>query len=190
MQICYKCAGSLCPASVCSLVGGSVSVSPHGSRLVDSVCLLVVSLTPPPCSILSLFFHKVTWALVDVLQWVSASSSSVSICCWMKPHRRQLCYASVCKHCRVSEVDSLSWDESKIGPVICWPFPQSLLCLYPCTSYRQDKFGIQGFVGRLMFPSLHWKFCLAIGCGHLSIYIQVLGVTTAFFFQKKSLVGS
>ena len=41
-------------SSLCmySLVGGSVSVSPHGPRLVGSVGLLVVSLTLPAPSIL------------------------------------------------------------------------------------------------------------------------------------------
>ena len=53
LHICYKwgCVG-LGPASVCYLVGGSVSVGPHGSRLVDSVSLLVVSLTLLGCSLL------------------------------------------------------------------------------------------------------------------------------------------
>jgi hypothetical protein len=46
LHICYKLVGGLDPASTCSLVCGSVSVSPHGPRLVDSVGLLVVSLTP------------------------------------------------------------------------------------------------------------------------------------------------
>ena len=49
----YTCEDLL--VHVCSLVGGSVSVSPYGPRLVDSVGFLVVSLTilsptilPPP----------------------------------------------------------------------------------------------------------------------------------------------
>ena len=36
LNICYKCVGSLGSAPECFLVGGSVSVSPHGPRLVDS----------------------------------------------------------------------------------------------------------------------------------------------------------
>jgi hypothetical protein len=43
LQMCVRRVGS---AHAPSLVGGSVSVNPHGSRLVDSVGLLVVLLTP------------------------------------------------------------------------------------------------------------------------------------------------
>jgi hypothetical protein len=35
MDIYYKCVGGLGPAPPCSLVGGSVSLRPHGPRLVD-----------------------------------------------------------------------------------------------------------------------------------------------------------
>ena len=52
LHICYRCVGGPGPASACSLVGGPVSVSPHGPRLVGSVGLLVVSLTPLICSLL------------------------------------------------------------------------------------------------------------------------------------------
>jgi hypothetical protein len=41
-------------ALACSLVGGPGSVRLHDFRLVDSVGLLVVSLTPPACQLLSL----------------------------------------------------------------------------------------------------------------------------------------
>jgi hypothetical protein len=44
--ICCRYAGNLGPAPMCSLVGGPGSVSPHGPRLVDSLDLFVVSLTP------------------------------------------------------------------------------------------------------------------------------------------------
>jgi hypothetical protein len=49
--------GGLGLADTCYLVGGSVSVSPHGPRLVDSIGLLVVSMTPSADLILPLF-HK------------------------------------------------------------------------------------------------------------------------------------
>lgn len=42
----YKCVGGLDPAPARFLVGGSVFVSYYGPRLVDSVCLLLVSLDP------------------------------------------------------------------------------------------------------------------------------------------------
>jgi hypothetical protein len=37
LHICYMCVGGLDSDHACSLVGGSVSGSPPGSRLVDSV---------------------------------------------------------------------------------------------------------------------------------------------------------
>ena len=52
---------------------------------------------------------------------------------------------------------SLTLDESQVGPAIGWPFPQSLFHLYYCTPCRQGKFGVEGFEGRLMSSSLHWK---------------------------------
>ena len=42
----------LCQSHACSLVVGPISVSLYGPRLVDSVGLLVVSLTPLICSLL------------------------------------------------------------------------------------------------------------------------------------------
>jgi hypothetical protein len=51
LYICYKCVGDLGQGHATSLVGGSCSLSPHGPRLVDSVSLLVESLTPPSPSI-------------------------------------------------------------------------------------------------------------------------------------------
>jgi hypothetical protein len=46
LLICYTCAGGLGSASVSFLVGDSVSGSPQGSSLVDSVGFLVESLYP------------------------------------------------------------------------------------------------------------------------------------------------
>jgi hypothetical protein len=50
----------------------------------------------------------------------------------------------------VSGIVFLTWDGSQVGPVIGWLFPQTLLHLDPYTSYRQDRFGVEGFVGGLM----------------------------------------
>jgi len=52
LHICYVCVRGLGPAHAYSLVGGSVSESSHGPRLVGSVGLPVVSMTPPTPSIL------------------------------------------------------------------------------------------------------------------------------------------
>ena len=67
----------LCQSHAGSLVGGSVSVSPYGPRLVDSVGFLVVSLTPLAPTILP------AWLLQD-----SPSSSyclSVGLCICFHP---------------------------------------------------------------------------------------------------------
>lgn len=53
LQVCFKCVGNLGSTPACSLVAGSVSVSPHSHGLFDSGCLLVVSLTTQTCSLLS-----------------------------------------------------------------------------------------------------------------------------------------
>ena len=37
---------------------------------------------------------------------------------------------------------------------------------------RQDRFLVEGFVGRLMSPSVLWKSCLATGGGHFSPHIH------------------
>jgi hypothetical protein len=50
----------------------------------------------------------------------------------------------------VSGIGSCPWNRSQVGPVIGWPFPQSLLHLCHCTPYRQDKFWVKGFVGGLV----------------------------------------
>lgn len=43
LNICYKYVGGLVQAPAWCLAGGSVSVSPYGPKLADSVGLLVVS---------------------------------------------------------------------------------------------------------------------------------------------------
>jgi hypothetical protein len=53
LHICYICAVGLRPASIYSLVGSLVSVSPQESRLVDSVGLPVEFLSPPGPTIFS-----------------------------------------------------------------------------------------------------------------------------------------
>lgn len=52
-HFCHICAGSLGPALVCLLVGGSVSDSPKESVLVESVGLSVESLALQGSSVLS-----------------------------------------------------------------------------------------------------------------------------------------
>lgn len=48
---CYKCVRVLGLAPACSLAGDPGSTVPHVPKIVDSVGLLVVSLTPPTCSL-------------------------------------------------------------------------------------------------------------------------------------------
>jgi hypothetical protein len=61
----------------------------------------------------------------------------------------------------------------QVGAVICLLFPQSLLYLCLCTSWKQDKFWVKGFIGGLLFLSLHWESCLATGGGHFKLCITV-----------------
>ena len=68
----------------------------------------------------------------------------------------------------MSGVNYFPWDGTQVGPGIGWPFPQSLLHLYPC---RQDKFVVKGFVSELILPSLHWEACLTTGCSNFNLYI-------------------
>lgn len=82
MNNCCKCLVFLDAPHACYLVGVSVSVSPLGPRLLDSLGLLIVSLTPQTPSIL---FHNTPQALCNVWLWVSAS---LSISYWMKLLRR------------------------------------------------------------------------------------------------------
>lgn len=51
--------GGLGPAHICFLVGGSFSVIPHGTRVVDSEALLMVSFTPQVLSDILQFFPKI-----------------------------------------------------------------------------------------------------------------------------------
>jgi hypothetical protein len=66
-SICYIFAGDLDPAHVCFLVGSLVSGS-QGSRSVDSVGLLVVSLLGP--SLLLSFFGSVDYSM-DILVFMA-----------------------------------------------------------------------------------------------------------------------
>lgn len=71
----------------------------------------------------------------------------------------------------MTRVGPLPWGGSQVGPVIGWPFPQSLLPLYSCTFHRQGKFWVKGFVGGLVLPSLHWKARLPTGGGYFGLHI-------------------
>ena len=61
-------------------------------------------------------FHKIPKALPSVWLWVSAS---VSVSCQMKPLRRQLSQAPVCKHTRVILSSDKGWP-SPMGWVSSW----------------------------------------------------------------------
>ena len=60
-------------ASACSFVGGFVSVNHHRPRFIDSVGILVVSLTPLACSFYPQLFHKIPQSPPDI--WLSISAS-------------------------------------------------------------------------------------------------------------------
>ena len=87
MHICYICVGNLGSAHVGSLVGGSVSESPQGSRLVDSVGLPVEFLPPLRLQYFPQLLHKSPRTPSNVGLWVSVS---VSVRCWLAPLRGHL----------------------------------------------------------------------------------------------------
>jgi hypothetical protein len=61
--------------------------------------------------------------------------------------------ASITVSSIVSGVVSFPWGGFQVGAVIGKLFPKSLLHHYFCTSHRQDKFWVEGFVGGLMSSS-------------------------------------
>jgi hypothetical protein len=50
-------------------------------------------------------------------------------------------------HLIVSGTGTCPWDESQVGMVIGWPFPQTPLHLCPPSICKQDKFWVENFVG-------------------------------------------
>jgi hypothetical protein len=52
LHICYICIGDLGLAFVCSMLGGSLTANVQSSMLVDTIGLLVESLSPPGSSTL------------------------------------------------------------------------------------------------------------------------------------------
>ena len=65
------CREGLGPALVCSLIGGSDSGRAQGSRLVDSVGLLVESLCPPVPQSFPQLFHNIPELHLTFWLWVS-----------------------------------------------------------------------------------------------------------------------
>lgn len=51
-------------------------------------------------------------------------------------------------------IGACPWIGSQVGPVIGWPFLQSLLLLCPSISFRQGKFGVESIVDGLVSLSL------------------------------------
>jgi hypothetical protein len=123
-------------------VSGSVSVSFHGLRLVDSVGLLVVSLTAPAHSILSRTLPQNSQSSA----WCLAVGLCVCLNALLDETSQETVMLGSCLQAQQRiinsvRVGSLPWDGSHLGPVIGWLFPRSLLHLYPCTSCRQTDFG-------------------------------------------------
>ena len=165
LYICYRCAEDLGLANACSLVGGSISESP---KRPGSLNLLVFLSHQYPLQVFYSFpqlFYKISRALSNVWLWVSASLYIGGTL------RRKVCQAPACKHKRVSltvsGLGSCPRNESQVGPVISWPFPQSLLHLCPCRSCRQDIFWVKRFVGGLVSLSTGsraWVLVAASSC--------------------------
>jgi hypothetical protein len=105
-------------------------------------------------------------------------SASAPVSCWIEPLRRQSCWAPVCKHNRVffivSGICACLWDGFQVGPVIGWPFLQSLLHLCPCISYSQDTFWVENCVDELVSLFYHWGSCLATGDGLFRSHVPTI----------------
>jgi hypothetical protein len=146
---------------VCSLVGSSASRKPPGSSLVDSVGLLWSSyLLQVPPFFQQLFYKTPQLCLMfdcgSLHQFQSVAGWSLSEDRYAKPSSASITRASL----EVSGIDSCPWVESQVSPVIDWPIPQSLLHQCHCTSCRQDKYLVKGFLGRLVSIFFQWKLCL------------------------------
>ena len=154
LHICYKCVRGLDPLPVYFLVGGSVSEPPQAHQLTLGVFCGVFD----PSSSLSSVLHSSTGLPEDCLMSGCGSLSSVSTCFWKSLSGDN--YARLLSEnisLIVSEIGSLTWNVSQVGPIIGWLFSQSLLHLYPCASCRQDKFYVESFVCGLMPPVLYLK---------------------------------
>ena len=161
----------ICPAHACFLLGASVSGRPQGFRLVDFIGLPVEFLSYLESSSFSQLFCKSSQAQSSVCMWLS---KPLSIGCCVESLQGQLCYVPDCNYngvsLVVSEINSCLWDGSPFGAVICWPFPQSLLYLFPWTSCRQDIFW-DDFVSKLLSLFFHLESCLDLRSGQFRIHI-------------------
>lgn len=94
-HICYICAGSgawpSLPARVCYLVGSSVSENSQRSRLVESVSLFVLSLSPSGLLLLPPFSHKSSNLYPMFGCDIKQCFAFVSVSCCVQPLRGQLC---------------------------------------------------------------------------------------------------
>jgi hypothetical protein len=104
-------ARDLDPACVCSWVGDSDSESCQGSRLVDSVGLLVEFPSPQGLQSFPKLFPKGPWPPSNLMVWVAAS---VLVSCCVESVRGQLCKASDCKNNRWAGLLSLASVEEDV----------------------------------------------------------------------------
>ena len=97
----------------------------------------------------------------------------------MEPLRGQ--HVPVFNHNRVllivSGIGSCSWDGSQFRAIIVWPFPLFLFYLCPCTSFTEDTFWVECFVGGLVSLSLHWSLAL----------LQEMAILRSISFTIRSL---
>ena len=81
---------------------------------------------------------------------------SVSVSWWVELFRGQLCYGTVCKHNRISLIMFGTGTDFSLGWLLVGHSFQSLLHLCHCISFRQDKFWVESFMGRLVSWSFRW----------------------------------
>jgi hypothetical protein len=163
--------GCLGLAHVCSLVDGSVSESPQGSRLIDSVGHPVEFLSPTPRAS-SPSPNSFTRFPELHLMFDCWSSVSVSIGFWVGNLREKLGF---CLQAKQSTTNSVrDWFLPTRWALILsrhWLVILSMSVLCPYTSCRQDTIWVEGFVDGLVSLFLLWESCLATGSGHFKIHI-------------------
>lgn len=136
----FMCRGGWVKSMHTLFIGSSVSESPHGTRRVGSIGLPLVSLILPALSICPLTLPLQMYLLPSAGEgnFLDDSCTRILSASIEEYHQQSqgLAFSMEC----IS-----SWANS-------WPFLQSLFLLDPCTSCRQGKFWVEGFVGGLLSP--------------------------------------
>ena len=157
------------------LFGWWISGRSQDSRLVDSVGLLMESLSPHPAPRSPSPFPKCSTSLSELCLTCGCGSLHQLL---GEASQRTVMLGS-CLQAKQRIINSVrDWFlpmglklGSLVWPAIGWPFSVSapslsLFHVCPCTSCRQDQFWVKGFVGGLLSLFLYWESCLSTREGH------------------------